>query len=239
MHNTAVFGNWRNIQIVGISISSPSFNNRSNCWEMPWLNNHSFPRNSDPNTNDIIIATKYRIKIQQMEFSELLRCNRSETRTNKMSSKCGFCLLQLQRFSFHGFIGNRWCKLQVCLLMLFRMVEKETQAFKSNVKSFVFLSNSIRFFFRNFPEKCYGKANKQRQFQYTTTCCSTRNRCRIAKRYSWRWSVYYDKYNDQSKAIHNYRHSQARRTTENAFGIMSSYFRIFFYPDSNKLRKNW
>lgn len=32
---------------------------------------------------------------------------------------------------------------------------------------------------------------------------------------------------DSSEAIHNYRHSWARRTTENAFGIMASYFRIF------------
>lgn len=35
---------------------------------------------------------------------------------------------------------------------------------------------------------------------------------------------------DESKAIYNYRHCRARRTTENVFGIMSSYFRIFFTP---------
>lgn len=35
---------------------------------------------------------------------------------------------------------------------------------------------------------------------------------------------------DKSKAIYNYRHCRARRTTENVFGIMASYFRIFFTP---------
>lgn len=33
--------------------------------------------------------------------------------------------------------------------------------------------------------------------------------------------------NDRRKAVYNYRHSRARRTTENTFGLMASYFRIF------------
>lgn len=33
--------------------------------------------------------------------------------------------------------------------------------------------------------------------------------------------------NDRRQAVYNYRHSRARRTTENTFGLMASYFRIF------------
>lgn len=36
--------------------------------------------------------------------------------------------------------------------------------------------------------------------------------------------------NDKSKTIYNYRHSRARRTTENTFGIMASYFRVYHVP---------
>lgn len=48
---------------------------------------------------------------------------------------------------------------------------------------------------------------------------------RLMKPYPRRLSL-----SDKSKAVFNYRLSRARRTTENAFGILCAYFRIFFQP---------
>ena len=39
---------------------------------------------------------------------------------------------------------------------------------------------------------------------------------------------------DSTKAVYNYRLSRARRTAENTFGILCSYFRIFFQPIATK-----
>lgn len=42
---------------------------------------------------------------------------------------------------------------------------------------------------------------------------------------------------DRNKLVYNYRHSRARRTSENAFGIMSAYFRVFFTPIAVKTER--
>lgn len=47
----------------------------------------------------------------------------------------------------------------------------------------------------------------------------------IMKPYSQKDSIH-----DQSKALFNYRLSRARRTSENAFGILCQYFRVFYTP---------
>lgn len=48
-----------------------------------------------------------------------------------------------------------------------------------------FYSNQL-YFRRHFYKECYGKVDKQRQFRYSTCCCSAINKCRTAKRYYWR-----------------------------------------------------
>jgi hypothetical protein len=39
---------------------------------------------------------------------------------------------------------------------------------------------------------------------------------------------------DMKKAIYNYLHTRTQRNSENAFGILSHYFRIFFTPHAIK-----
>nr|XP_042912540.1 protein ALP1-like [Parasteatoda tepidariorum] len=40
---------------------------------------------------------------------------------------------------------------------------------------------------------------------------------------------------DEEKSAYNYRHCRARRTSENAFGILCQYFRVFFKPIACKI----
>lgn len=42
---------------------------------------------------------------------------------------------------------------------------------------------------------------------------------------------------DRNKLVYNYRHSRARRTSQNAYGIMSAYFRVFFTPIAVKTER--